>query len=649
MKKVLSLALATAVCVSVVACAQPSTTLPAATTDLSSTSGTDATTGGVQIFAPDMTVPTTDTNEADTVSVDIDGYATLVYNPLYCNVAYKVESNVGVKKDVTVSIVMKDGYVFDGWSRKFFSGKYDKDNKPIFTNGPIANGGTADSTETTYTYTVQRTQKSVIYANYSAVVTYDPNGGTVAQGGEAYTQKYSVTGYKCPNTLPDQGFFSRDGYTLVEYNTKADGSGTAVSLGSKIALEALEGGKLYCIWEKQNDAADFEISSKNGFITITKYKGTSDNVVIPEKINGKNVSTVADGAFTGTNVKRVVLSKNITTVEEGAFADCKKLESFVMFDSLVSIKDASFTGSPLKNLQINAVLNLYDNWTVSYAAPKMDRLIWAKANGKKVIAIYGGSGSLFGWDCEAIEDAFGDEYVVVNLGTNANATAAMFFDCFADVLAKDDVVLWSPEPGEWTFGITVMGSVSKLWSSPNPKSWEINAAHYDIFRDMDISKYSLVFDSYERYASAHKSAQKKFDAFADSVNAHGDAIDNTTSNGGGYNYEGEYERREALFKDDSLDHMAEQIALLTSKGVKVFHTYAAMDANGKESIDNDYIKNTFEKVFTEKFKGIEIISDINNCFVPGTQIRDSAWHLTREGAEARTSAIIADLKAALGK
>ncbi len=658
MKKIISLALATAVCVSVVACGQPSTTAPSVTTgtvstadtsnssntsNTNNTSGTTATTGTAQMFEPDMTVPKVSANETDNVSIDIDGYATLVYNPMYCQVAYKIENNVGVKKDITVSIVMKDGYVFDGWSRRYLKGANN------YIGNAIANGGTADSKELTYKYTVQRSQQSIIYANYSAAIKYDPNGGTVAKGGETYTQKYAVTGYKCPNTLAEQEFFSRDGYTLVEYNTKADGSGTAVSLGSKIAVESLENGTLYCIWEKQNDAADFETSVVTGGLSIKKYVGTSENVVIPDKINGHKVLEVAANAFAGTTVKRVVLSKNITTVAENAFKNCAKLESFVMFDSVMSIKDASFTGAPVKNLQVNAVLNLYDNWTVSYAAPKMDRLLWAKANGKKVIAIYGGSGSLFGWDCEAIETAFGDEYVVVNLGTNANATAAMFFDCFADVLTKDDVLLWAPEPGEWTFGITAMGSSSKLWSNPNPKSWEINAAHYDIFRDMDISKYSLVFDSYTKYASAHKSSQKKFDAFADSTSAHGDALDNKTSNGGGYSYSNEYERRETLFKDGSLDYMAELIGKLDEKGVKVFHTYAAMDANGKESIDYDYIKNTFEKVFKEKFKGIEMISDIKNCFVPSTQIKDSAWHLTREGAKARTNAVIADLKAALGK
>ena len=343
-----------------------------------------------------------------------------------------------------------------------------------------------------------------------------------------------------------------------------------------------------------------------------------------------------------------MLSKNVTTVEDGAFKDCAKLESFVMFDSVLSISDSSFEGSALKNLQVNAVLDLYNNWTVSYAAPKMDRLLWAKANGKKVIAIYGGSGSLFGWDCEAMEEAFGGEYTVVNLGTNANATAAMFFDCLEDVLEKDDILLWAPEPGEWTFGSTVMGS---LWGG-NSKSWEINAAHYDIFRDMDISEYYKVFDAYAQYAYAHKGNQKNYDNFSANVGVHGDALDNEIQKkemDNTHKYINQYESREKLFEDGTLDYMGKLIEALSTKGVKVLHTYAAMDVAGKDGIDYDYIKNTFEKNLKEKFKGIEPITDIKDVFVTSNQMCDSEWHLTLDGAEARTKVVIEDLKAALGK
>jgi hypothetical protein len=631
MKKILSLVLATAICVSAVACGDN-----AGTTTTDPTGGVGGTTTAITTAAttvPGTVIPDVDPAGYDPVTLTIAEHLDVIYNPAYCNITYKVEDGVGSRKKVTLWLEMKDGYVFDGWS-------YGK---------AIANGGKSETKNTTYTITVS--SDTTVYANYSAQLVYHPNGGSVVDGGETYTQKFSVVGYKCPNTLPEQNYFSRKGYTLIEYNTKADGTGEAVSLGSKIAMDETGVKELYCIWEKQNEAADFETTSVSGGVAITKYVGTATNVIIPDAIGSKKVVAINEGAFEGLRVERVVLSKNVKTVEENAFKNCKKLASFVMFDSVEVISDDSFNGALLKNLRINAVLNLYNNWTVGYAAPKMDRLIWAKANGKKVIAIYGGSGSLFGWKCDMIEEALGNEYVVVNLGTNANATATMFFDCFDDMLEKDDVVLWAPEPGEWTLGSTAMGTANSWYSSANPKSWEINAAHYDIFKYMDISKYSMVFDSYADYASAHASAQKAFDAFADDVDCHGDAdaLNKEPANGGGYSYRNEYERRESLFEDNTLNHMAKLIAALDAKGVKVFHTYAAMDENGKDSIDYDYMTNTFEKVFEEKFKGIEMISDIKDCFVPSSQMRDSAWHLTRKGAETRTKVVIEDLKAALGK
>jgi len=658
MKKVISLALATAVCVSVVACAQPGSNTTAATLgtlgpiSTSSKNTTAATTGATAIFGPGMTVPTVDANEADNVHIDINGYATLVYNPLCCKVAYKIENGLGAKKMVTVSISVNEGYVFDGWSRKYFDGKYGDNQKKVYISGAIANGGKVDSAEMTYTYELTKSAESTIYANCSAVVKYNPNGGTVASGDDIYTQKFSMMGYKCPNTLPEKNYFKNPGYTLLEYNTKADGSGVSVSPGSKIAMNLLENGTLYCIWEKQNAESDFIAIGTDGGVSITTYMGTSDNVVIPDTIGGKSVVKIASGAFQGKPIKRVVLSKNIKTVDENAFKNCSNLESLVMFDNVTSITDKSFTGAPLKNLQINAVLDM-DTVYTSSAAPKMDRLIWAKANGKKVIAICGGSGSLFGWDSVAIEEAFNDEYVVVNLGTNANVTATLYFEALNALLDSGDIVLWSPEPGEWTYGSTAMGNSNSWFSSANTRSWEVNAAHYDAFKYADISKYSLVFDAYAKYAATHSQKQTSFDSFSDDMNACGDAdaLNNEPANGGGYTYEGEYDssNRKSLWESEKLDYMEELIASLTEKEVKVFYTYAAMDENGKESIDYDYMSNTFEKLIEERFKGIEIITDIKDCFVPSTQMRDSKWHLTREGAKTRTAVVIEDLKSALGK
>ena len=219
MKKALTIALATAVCVSVVSCGQTvttNTTGSTASTLGSTPAGTNQTTAATTII-PGMVVPTVDAGEIDPVTIDIEGYAKLIYNPACCEISYTLESGLGAKKELKLNIVMKKGYVFDGWSKS----ELGTDKKRI--GGAISNGGTVDSTEATYSYTITKSKEMEIWANYSAIINYNPNGGTVANGDETYQQKFSMVMYKCPSTLPEQDYFKRDGYTLVEYNTKADG------------------------------------------------------------------------------------------------------------------------------------------------------------------------------------------------------------------------------------------------------------------------------------------------------------------------------------------------------------------------------------------------------------------------------------------
>lgn len=110
------------------------------------------------------------------------------------------------------------------------------------------------------------------------------------------------------------------------------------------------------------------------------------------------------------------------------------------------------------------------------------------------MVIVGGSGSMNGFDSAAISKKYGDEYVIINLGTNANISAAIYYEYLSSVLDKDDIILWAPEAGEYVLGYTNM----------HIRAWEFQSGHYDIFRSVDISKYTKVFSSFASYARAHK-------------------------------------------------------------------------------------------------------------------------------------------------
>ena len=62
---------------------------------------------------------------------------------------------------------------------------------------------------------------------------------------------------------------------------------------------------------------DFDFDASSG--TIKKYKGTATDVVIPEKINGKTVTTIGKGAFGRKKLTSVVIPEGVETIGQGAF------------------------------------------------------------------------------------------------------------------------------------------------------------------------------------------------------------------------------------------------------------------------------------------------------------------------------------------
>ena len=75
-----------------------------------------------------------------------------------------------------------------------------------------------------------------------------------------------------------------------------------------------------------NPASDFEYEvGEDGGITITKYIGTDTTVVIPEKIDGKDVTVIRLYAFRRTNIVTVQLPDTVTLLETGAFEECEAL------------------------------------------------------------------------------------------------------------------------------------------------------------------------------------------------------------------------------------------------------------------------------------------------------------------------------------
>lgn len=127
-----------------------------------------------------------------------------------------------------------------------------------------------------------------------------------------------------------------------------------------------------------NPVTDFEYivnTAQNGML-ITKYIGTSENVVIPSEIDGlpvlsirgvspeNNEYAIESGAFEGTNVKTVVIPNSVIAISYLAFKDCKELTSVTFADdsALTQIGGSAFEGcTSLKEITLPNTVKKIDS------------------------------------------------------------------------------------------------------------------------------------------------------------------------------------------------------------------------------------------------------------------------------------------------
>jgi hypothetical protein len=104
------------------------------------------------------------------------------------------------------------------------------------------------------------------------------------------------------------------------------------------------------------EASDFDVlQNRFGGVTITRYRGTENIVVIPETMGGLPVTIIGNRAFFNKDLTGVTIPETVVTIEPLAFAE-NQLQS-AEIPGCVSIGYEAFAGNQLSTLILSERLS----------------------------------------------------------------------------------------------------------------------------------------------------------------------------------------------------------------------------------------------------------------------------------------------------
>ena len=380
--------------------------------------------------------------------------------------------------NASFTFTVEDGYSYKGCDYSNYRSKY-------ITNTKI---------EITLIRVYSNTKVKLDIARNDAVMKYHPNGGNITTGEEVYTSEFSLKNHLRPNTLSANNKFVREGYQLVSWNTKEDGTGTRIGLGSRVTIDNNEKSiDLYALWKKETDSSLFVYEEIEGGLNITSCLSHNEEIVIPQFIDSKKVISIKENAFSDLEVKDLFVPTTITSIDEGAFNNCE-LTTITMSDSVTTISDDSFVNCPnLKTLYINAYHDpVYINEDRhSVYADKIDLLILSEKDELPRLVFEGDSGVWFNIHGETISNKFKDKYNVINVGLNGFYSGVAQLQILKHLLRGQDQLVHIVAPN------SVQQVLNQIKMTEN--MWTVLELNYDLFSYVDLSSITDVFDTYKQY------------------------------------------------------------------------------------------------------------------------------------------------------
>ncbi len=563
-----------------------------------------------------------------TIKTTVREYYDCTYSTVATNGGKVSEAkNVTVREDdeVTVTAEAKTRYKFVGWS----------------DGRSIEKGGVIISTDSVYTFNI--TSDMTLYANFAdedaRIVIYNANGGIVTEtGGDVRVDIAEDDYHFYVNSLPDIGYFERDGYVLYGYNTAADGSGEYFGLGWNIVSDETVM-ELYCVWAKESDPADFEYRIDGREVTIIGYNGNDEVIVVPKEIKNRSVVSIEKRAFRASTAHTVILPSTIEYIAEEAFASCE-FSTLYLPDSVTGISDASFRKCEnFSTLYVNAAsvpkYQTYDHGTYSI---KYERMMYASRHGLPKLVFTSGSNGTYGVYSEQLEKGLNGEYYVIDYSLHYQTCGMFFVDLISTFLTEDDIFLFLPEPNEFQLG-------TNRW---NAIMWQFFEAAYGCITNVDIRDYDGVFDTfYEFNASRQWMNNTKYTDYWSGINRYGD---NDWYRNGEYDgfvgSQGTYQLETDHVNVDNINISLDKVL---ATGAKSYFSFPSLNKHALAGAAKKENRRTAYENYIRDNLHITVISTIEDYIFNGRYMSGTNYHLSSEGTKIRTDRLIDDIRAQLAK
>ena len=482
------------------------------------------------------------------------------------------------------------------------------------------------------------TQVHLALTNDYYEITYEPNGGN----GEAVTMRYDKKPHLRPNTEQGTSLFERPGYTLACWNTRQDGTGEDIGLGSRVTVSE-ESLILYAKWEKWTPVSAFSYEVGEEAVAITSYAGEAGMVVVPEQIEGKPVKVLASGSFVNCAAETILLPRTLERVEAGAFQNCA-LRSLYLYDNIETISDAALADcGQFTTLHINAAEAPYGCHyrRESCYADKVDLLI---ANqGKRKLVFYGGCSTWFNLDMQQVENTFGESYFPVNMGLNGTVSSEAQLQIMSRYLEPGDILFHTPE----------LSSSSQLMdqidmTKDDKLLWSGLEYNYDLVSLLDLQRIGGVLDELQRYLNIKKEETGYQEHYRDSE---GRSYMGANGEIPFQRYESTGKLGDEVVLDPSritgkgMERLEAWYRALKELGVTTYVSYACinLDAVSPEERGNVEAVNQAFRDAVERMDGAVLVSDLFSYLYWNRDFYDSNYHLLTDAVYRNTEKWLKDL------